>query len=99
MAELTALLDMTKGNVTYHVDQLEATGWMCRAPSETDRRVTLLCLTPAGRAVLKRVNDEFEARFARLAAEAPPTETIMMTAGLNLLLARSESLFRTDDTP
>jgi MarR family 2-MHQ and catechol resistance regulon transcriptional repressor len=92
MADLTALMGMTKGNLTYHIDQLEASGWVRREPSATDRRVTELTLTDQGRAILQRVSEEFKGRFERLGSQVSATEMVMMNAGLELLLARSELL-------
>ena len=92
MADLTAALYLSKGNLTYHVDRLEELGWVKRGPSPDDRRITLLSVCPDGSAVLERVQRGIQARVDRLVEGAPPTEVIMIKAGLDLLLAREALL-------
>lgn len=58
MSELSRRLMVTGGNITGLADQLEAEGLLEREAVASDRRATLLKLTPLGRE-----------RFARMAAE------------------------------
>jgi DNA-binding MarR family transcriptional regulator len=100
MAEMTRLLDMTKGNMSYHVDQLESLGWVVRDLNDRDRRITRLKLTPAGKALMDRVATAFDGRIEAMIARIPPTEGIMIKAGLDLLNARGEMLIdRPDAAP
>jgi MarR family 2-MHQ and catechol resistance regulon transcriptional repressor len=48
MSDLKDELDVTTGAVTGLVDRLERLGLVVRNPSEEDRRVTFLALTPEG---------------------------------------------------
>lgn len=48
MSDLKDELDVTTGAVTGLVDRLERMGLVVRNPSEEDRRVTFLALTPEG---------------------------------------------------
>lgn len=48
MSDLKDELDVTTGAVTGLVDRLERMGLVVRHPSEEDRRVTFLALTPEG---------------------------------------------------
>jgi DNA-binding MarR family transcriptional regulator len=50
MGDLAAELEVTARNVTTMVDALEKEGLLARKPDPTDRRATLLELTPTGRA-------------------------------------------------
>ncbi len=68
MAELARLLLTDKSNVTGIVDQLERTGLACRTPSEQDRRVTLITLTPEGRRLRDRLHDGHRALLSDVLA-------------------------------
>jgi DNA-binding MarR family transcriptional regulator len=92
MAELTALLDMAKGNLTYHIDRLEIAGLVRRMPSPEDRRITYLQLTQAGNAQYDSVVGELRARLERLADRIPANELTAIQAGLALLMSHAELL-------
>jgi DNA-binding MarR family transcriptional regulator len=57
MAELARLLLTDKSNVTGIVDELERRGLARRTPSERDRRVTLITLTPEGHRLRDHLHD------------------------------------------
>ena len=48
------------------IDQLESSGWVCRAPDKHDRRVKRLSLMPARLPDLKTIRSAFETSHARL---------------------------------
>jgi MarR family transcriptional regulator for hemolysin len=54
------------------IDRLVKAGYMLRTPSETDRRVKLLSLTPAGLEIYHKVKVEAEAMRAELLGHADP---------------------------
>jgi len=64
MGELTTALVCESSNLTGICDRLEARGLVVRRPSETDRRVRTLDLTPAGvrlrQRIIRRVGDPAE---------------------------------------
>lgn len=93
MSELTRLTELPKSNMTYHVDWLEAGGYLKREPSAEDRRVTHLTVLPEGAALVQRVPDELKRRMARLAEQVSPAELQAIETGLTLLVARSGLLF------
>ncbi|WP_175499428.1 MarR family winged helix-turn-helix transcriptional regulator [Cellulomonas marina] len=68
--ELAAELDVAPRSMTSKVDQAEADGLVARLPDPTDRRATLVELTPAGREVLRRLSHRrhlgAQERLARL---------------------------------
>ena len=92
MAELTALLDIAKGNLTYHVDRLESAGLVLRVPSPEDRRITYLQLTPAGYEQHASVVGELRSRLERLADHIPAADLNTIQAGLALLMAHAGHL-------
>lgn len=55
MGELSARLMVTSGNVTGLVDAMETEGLVARQPHPTDRRSTLIALTPQGRELFARM--------------------------------------------
>jgi DNA-binding MarR family transcriptional regulator len=65
MTELSRALDVTPRNITGLVDRLEAAGLVRRARHATDRRRTVVDLTPRGR----RLCDDMLQDRRRLAAE------------------------------
>lgn len=62
-SRLAALADVTPATVTQMVDHLEADGLVTRTRSERDKRVVLVALTPAGRALVEERRARFEPRF------------------------------------
>ncbi|WP_129337850.1 MarR family winged helix-turn-helix transcriptional regulator [Cellulomonas endophytica] len=68
--ELAAALDLAPRSVTSKVDQAEAEGLVERLPDPSDRRATLVALTPAGAALVARLAEHrhlgAQERLARL---------------------------------
>lgn len=62
-SRLAALADVTPATVTQMVDHLEADGLVTRTRSPHDKRVVLVALTPAGRALVDERRSRFEPRF------------------------------------
>jgi MarR family transcriptional regulator for hemolysin len=66
--DLVAELDVQGASVVRLIDQLEAAGLLARAVDERDRRVNRLRLTPAGHALVGRIEEALAAIRARLMA-------------------------------
>lgn len=64
MKELAGELWCDASNATGIVDRLESRGFVERRPSENDRRVKCVVLTPAGRRLRRRIDDRV--------AQSPP---------------------------
>ena len=62
-SRLAALADVTPATVTQMIDHLEADGLVTRTRSERDKRVVLVALTRAGRALVEERRARFEPRF------------------------------------
>jgi len=88
--ELSRALRVTPRNITGLVDALEGEGLVVRAPHPTDRRATMVSLTPSGAtlaATLKRDQDGFA---ETLFSDAEPRELAALTAIVDRILARVE---------
>ena len=73
------------------VDRLVKLGYMQRTPSETDRRVKLLSLTPAGLDVYNKVKDQAEIVRAELLRHADPQALRIATELLESVRAALEA--------
>ncbi|SDF60625.1 MULTISPECIES: MarR family winged helix-turn-helix transcriptional regulator [unclassified Duganella] len=74
------------------VDRLVKAGYMMRTPSETDRRVKLLSLTPAGQEVYQSVWQEADALRRELLGNVDPEMLRNVTLFLEAIQANIESL-------
>ncbi|WBU57705.1 MarR family winged helix-turn-helix transcriptional regulator [Paracoccus sediminicola] len=75
-------MHVAPATVTAMIDKLERAGHVTRAPSQTDRRQTLIVLTQKGRAALERAPDALQQRFASDFEALPDWEQAMMVAVL-----------------
>src|SRR5260370_22215713 len=60
-------VNLTPGSISVAVERLHARGLVSRADSEADRRVRIVDLTPAGRALIGKVFSAHEAAMEDLA--------------------------------
>lgn len=60
MSDLSRMLLVSNGNATNVVDRLELEGKVQRVASDTDKRVVLVELTPAGRAWFREISAAHE---------------------------------------
>lgn len=74
------------------VDRLVKAGYMVRTPSETDRRVKLLSLTPAGHEIYQSVWKEADAVRRELLGKVDPDMLRNVTHFLEAIQANIESL-------
>jgi DNA-binding MarR family transcriptional regulator len=66
--QLADALGIHRNNMVALVDEMEAAGWLKRQRSHTDRRAFELHLTPAGRALVAKINQMIPELDATLAA-------------------------------
>ncbi len=88
--EIQSRVDMDKSKVTRAVQRLEASNLVHKIQSETDRRLVVLTLTPAGRDVIKKLAPQagtYETEVLRGLTESEKLifrkaiQTLMDTAG------------------
>lgn len=72
--QLADALGMHRNNMVDLVDEMEAAGWIRRQRSDVDRRAFALRLTPAGRAIVKQVNEQVPLIDRQLAGRLTPQE-------------------------
>jgi MarR family transcriptional regulator for hemolysin len=87
---LADLLGVEGPSVVAMVDRLQRAGLVARAPCPTDRRVKLVLLTDAGRALYAKVRAEAVAFRAEVLAGVDPAELAACTRLLESLRARIE---------
>jgi DNA-binding MarR family transcriptional regulator len=63
MGEVADAMCCDPSNVTTMIDRLQGRGLVERTPGSEDRRVKVLSLTPEGRALLRKVDQELERRL------------------------------------
>jgi DNA-binding MarR family transcriptional regulator len=90
MSNVSDELGVTRRNVTALVDALEAEGLVRRTPHPTDRRATVIELTPAGKEAGNRVRRDFEHKVLELFGHLPLTDQKMFQK----LLDRAVTLLR-----
>jgi MarR family transcriptional regulator for hemolysin len=73
------------------VDKLVKAGYMLRTPSETDRRVKLLSLTPAGQAIYATVWKEAQVVRQEMLSKADPAVLLLVTEFLESIHSDIES--------
>lgn len=73
MGELSRRMMVTNGNITGITDQLEKEGLVMRIKVETDRRSSLLKLTPQGRRLFTRMAREHERWVKDMFTDLPET--------------------------
>ena len=86
MNELATLLGLDKSSATGLVDRAERRGLVTRVPSSSDRRVVLVDLTDAGRALVAEVAAGFEADVATLLERLSPADRSSLTRLVSRLL-------------
>lgn len=86
-AEIGSETRVPAANVTYQVDVLEAGGYVARVPHESDRRITLVELTPKGEELCEKI---IPAR-ARFITDLGQTFTEEEKKTLNDLLERLQA--------
>ena len=94
---LAAALDVSPRNITGLVDALESAGYVERMPHPTDRRATLVTLTPLGDDTMREMSVQREQLAADLVAGFGGDEQRALASGLDRLAGRFEALMRSDD--
>lgn len=82
-SQLADLLGVTKGSVTGLVDGLERDGFVKREDRGDDRRMRLISLTPAGKALIEKALPEKFRESTELLARLTPAERDTLSALLH----------------
>jgi len=82
---------LSSGGMTKRLDRLAEAGLVERAPDPSDRRATLVRLTPSGKARIDRAIETHIANEERLLDTLTPTERRALDTALRKLLAGLET--------
>lgn len=99
VCEVQRRILVESSSTTYVVDKLCERGLVRRRHSATDRRVTLLALTPAGRRLIQRIFPPHARAMRRAVAALPPCEqsrAIRLLRALGLGAAERGKAMETD---
>jgi MarR family transcriptional regulator for hemolysin len=89
--ELARLLGVEDPTMVAMIDRLVKAGHLQRSPSDKDRRVKLVTLTPAGQDIYTRVKKEADAFRRELLGDADPATLAIVTGFLEQLQTAVES--------
>ena len=93
--ELADALKVTPRNVTALVDAMEKTGFVKRTDHPTDRRATIVALTPKGRKAGSRMKVEKQAFAEALFGDLTAPQLQNFVGGLDHVIGRLEQLVST----
>ncbi len=85
LSDVANTLRVTRPTATRLVDGLVQRGWVERAPDPKDRRRVRLHITPAGQAILDRVQEAIHALMAERLAQLSAEDRATLHAGLQAL--------------
>lgn len=71
VSDISDALNIPRPGVTRTVKEMESGGYLEKAVSEEDRRITYLTITEAGRKLSRAYNTQFFAQLAPLLADVP----------------------------
>lgn len=91
MRALSQALGISPRTVTGLVDALEADGWVTRSPHPTDRRATVISLTPAADQALARLDEGWQGLARSMLADVPEAELDQCRAIIGRIEARLDS--------
>jgi len=81
---------LSSAAMTHRLDRLEEAGYLHRSRAEHDRRQVLVALTPAGRAVVDEVMDDYTRHLNTLLSVLEIDERAELEGGLRALLQHLE---------
>jgi MarR family transcriptional regulator, organic hydroperoxide resistance regulator len=94
--DIAEALSLTTGGTSKIVDAIEASGYCRRRPNPSDRRSSVIELTPAGRRLLTRATKTFEAELESRLGAALPARSLQQF-GVTLATLRASAQDRARD--
>jgi MarR family transcriptional regulator, organic hydroperoxide resistance regulator len=93
--DIAQALAITVGGTSQAVDRLEAAGWAVRKANPTDRRSSIVELTPEGAALATRAKPVFDRQLERL-LRTPLPSIALVDLGTTLGILRRSAAGRAD---
>jgi DNA-binding MarR family transcriptional regulator len=93
MSPLAEMLDVSVSNATGLIDRIEERGYIERIRVPSDRRIVLVRITAAGRAVLGEVEAGRDEILERMLDELDPAQLSRLAAAMGDLRAALTSTF------
>ncbi len=87
LSELAAEQEVSLPTMSNSVTTLAERGWVTRERAPRDRRMLLIAITPAGRAILAQIVQQAERCLAERMAALDPQELARVTDGLKVMQA------------
>lgn len=97
LSDLAEAQSVSPPTMSRTVNTLVERGWLVRIPSEEDRRVVHIEVTPTGKQVLDEVRRQSETRVAEVVASLSPDELETMLAGLAVLREVFEAALQSEE--
>jgi len=85
LSELAELHGVSLPTMSNTISKLVSAGWVERHRSETDRRVVMLSLTPAGQQLVKKIGQQLVNNVADQLADIPGGDLETLQDGLTIL--------------
>ena len=85
-AELSRLMYVTPSNMTGIIDRLEKKGFIERKRKENDRRVSMIILTEAGKAMSENIPDPIEKKFINQLSDLENEHVQLLAMAMNQIL-------------
>lgn len=95
--ELTERLGVKPGSASEVLNKLEQAGLILRTPSETDRRTTNICLTPAGETLASQAKAQRIERHEQMFSVLSDEEKDTLIALLKKINAHWDQVYRHQD--
>lgn len=86
LTEIGKMLDIEKGSLTTLIDQLEEKEFVIRADDRTDRRKTLISLSPRGREEMDRVMNLYAQKMDELLCDVDSDEIQQFSTSLQFVV-------------
>lgn len=81
-----------RSGASRYADRLEAAELVARSPDPSDRRATLVCLTPAGTTLVGQLREVLVEQLKQLIVRWPPGQAEALIQGVELLIAAGADL-------
>lgn len=94
---LASALEVSARNITGLVDALEAAGYVIRSRHPTDRRATIVSLTPSARAAMGEMQRQHAELTSELLSVVEPADRDALARGIDAIAARLRELVAAAD--